>query len=123
MKYLSLKENHLFTKAYKKGKKVVAKRIVVYLIKDGAGERLKRTNPEGVSVNRIGYTVSRKFGHAFERNRVKRIMREAYRNLLKNFSVSGGNIIVICARDAAKGVKTNAVYADLEYAARKLEII
>lgn len=123
MKYLSLKENHLFTKAYKKGKKVVAKRLVVYLIKDGAGERLKRTNPEGVSVNRIGYTVSRKFGHAFERNRVKRIMREAYRNLLKNFSVSGGNIIVICARDAAKGVKMNAVYADLEYAARKLEII
>ena len=50
-------------------------------------------------------------------------MREAYRNLLKNFSVSGGNIIVICARDAAKGVKMNAVYADLEYAARKLEII
>ena len=123
MKYLRLKENYLFTGAYSAGKKAVAKRIVLYVMPDKRAELYKRKNPEGEMINRVGYTVSKKYGNAVLRNRAKRIMREAYYRLIKENETEKGNIVVICARDAAKYAKTQDIYKDMLYAARQTGLL
>jgi len=59
----------------------------------------------------MGITVNRKLGKAVKRNRVKRMIREAYRKLRP--LLQDGIIVVIAARGAAfqKKVKTD----DIEY--------
>lgn len=91
---LPLKENHLFSKAYTRGKCEVTKLCAVYVMRN-----FKR-NPDGSPMKtKLGITVNRKLGKACKRNRVKRLIREAYR---ENYSyIKNGYIIVIAARAAA----------------------
>ena len=63
----TLKKNSDFRRLYAKGKSAVNPFLVVYC----------RRNREGV--NRLGYTVSVKLGHAVVRNRVRRRLREIVR--------------------------------------------
>ncbi|MGM9624738.1 MAG: ribonuclease P protein component, partial [Eubacteriales bacterium] len=74
-------------------------------------------------VNRIGLTVTKKIGGAVTRSRVKRILREGYRQLDRESPVKTGFLVVLVARDAAVGAKTQEIYADLKYAMRKLGMI
>ena len=97
--------------------------MVAYILADKRSEVYKKINPEGKSINRVGYTVSKKYGHAFERNRAKRIMREAYYKLVKENNLNTGYIIVFCVRHSAKGVKMQDIYIDMLYAAKKLGLI
>ena len=113
MKYYTLKENHLFSKAYAKGKKAGGKYICVYLMPDYHAARLQRANPLKTRINRVGITVAKKLGVAVVRSRVKRILREAYYKALKTLDVKTGKIIVIAARSAAVRAKTDDVYAEL----------
>ena len=66
-KTVSLKENHLFRRAYNRGKSAADSRLVLYV----------RGN--GQKGNRLGFTVSTKVGCAVVRNRVRRRIRELYR--------------------------------------------
>ena len=79
----SLKENKLFRRLYAKGTSAANGYLVLYCRKNGLGE------------NRIGYTVSKKLGHAVVRNRVRR--RPGY------------DLVVV-----ARGRAVNASYAKLE---------
>ena len=63
----SLKFNHVFRRLYNKGDSCANRYLVVYCRKNGT----KR--------NRIGLTVGAKLGHAVERNRLRRRLREIYR--------------------------------------------
>lgn len=101
---LPLKENHLFSRAYTKGKCEVCRHIAVYLLRNF------KKNPDGTPMKtKLGITVNRKLGKACRRNRVKRIIREAYR---KNHQfIRDGYIIIIAARAAAfdKNVKSDDI--------------
>ena len=48
----------------------------------------------GLARNRIAFTFARKFGNAVERNRARRVGREAYR-LLKNRLRSGYDLVLL----------------------------
>ena len=114
MKAMAVRENHLYLKAYTKGKKAVGKYTVLYVMKDLKASLLKRAHPLKISVNRVGLTVTKKIGGAVVRNRVKRILRESYRLCEKELPVRRGRIIIIVARDAAKNVKSTDVYAEMK---------
>lgn len=91
---LPLTENHLFSKAYTKGKCETTKYIAVYALRNF------RKNPDGSAMKtKLGITVNRKLGKACKRNRVKRLIRVAYR---ENHSyIKDGWFLVIAARSAA----------------------
>ena len=123
MKFTSLCENHLFQKAYKNGQKAPAGKIVFYVLADKKANLLKKRHPLKIKVNRVGITVSKKIGGAVQRNRAKRIIREAYRQLLKNYKVKTGFLVVIVARDSIVGAKTTDLYPELVRAAKKAGFI
>lgn len=62
-----LKDSKIFLRLYKNGKYVSGKEITAYFI------------PNKKSFNRFGITAGKKIGNAVQRNRAKRILREAYR--------------------------------------------
>ncbi|OQY01698.1 MAG: ribonuclease P protein component [Desulfobacteraceae bacterium 4572_130] len=67
---------------------------------------------EGITKhNRIGITVSRKVGKAVKRNRIKRIIREYYRNR-KNIII-GNNDINIIARKHTAFLKNKTIIDEL----------
>ncbi len=123
VKYRAICENHLYSKAYKKGKKAVAATVAVYVLPDYKKHVLMRANPEKNYINRIGLTVGKKIGGAVERSRAKRIIRHAYRHLDETFGLKTGHLIVIAAREAIRGKKTQDVERDLRYAFRKLNLL
>lgn len=68
-KTVPLKLNRDYLRLYKRGKSFVNPSLVLYYTKN----KLK--------MNRIGITTSKKIGKAVERNRARRIIREAYRQI------------------------------------------
>jgi len=123
VKQYAIKENHLFSKAYAKGKKCAAKTIAVYVLKDRAAGKLCRENPEKCFINRVGISSSKKIGGAVERNRARRVVREAYRLCDKEIGVKRGYLIVISCRSAATEMKMQSVRRDLEYCLRRLDML
>ncbi len=123
MKLYAIKENHLYHKAYTKGKKAAGKTVCVYVLPDYHAARLQRENPLKLRINRVGLTATKKLGGAVTRNRVKRILREAYYKLEKTHIVKTGYLIVVAARDCCVEAKTETVYDDLLRAFEKLELI
>lgn len=121
MKNIAIKENHLYQKAYRQGKRAVGKTVAVYVLRDYGANRLKKENPEKQFVNRLGLSVSKKIGSAVERNRAKRVMRAAYDTVKPRLRT--GFLIVICAREAIDGKKSTAVAYELENAFRSLNML
>ena len=83
----TVKKNYEFRRMYAKGKSGVSSCLVVYYRKNRLGH------------NRLGVTVSPKLGHAVERNRMRRRLREVYR--LHEAELLPGYDIVIVARSRA----------------------
>ena len=123
MKEFAIRENHLFVKAYAKGKRCVTDTVSVFVLRDFKAARLKKENPKKEFLNRIGFTASTKVGHAVVRNRCKRIMRAAYRSLTAEQPIKTGCLIVIAARGAAVSASSADVRRDLAKAFRKLGLI
>ena len=120
MKFVSLKENHLYSKAYSKGKRAVTSALAVYVLPDYAAKRLAKAHPQKTVVNRIGLTTSTKLGGAVVRNRTRRIMREGLRALEKEKKLKVGFLIVIAARSAAVDLKSTEIKEHLDLAFTRL---
>ena len=121
MKNVAIRENHLYNKAYRKGRSYVGKLVAVYVLKDRAADSIARANPEKKRLNRVGISVSKKLGGAVVRNRAKRIVRAAY-DTVKN-ELYTGNLIVISVRTAATKKKSTDVAEELRRAFEYLSML
>ena len=108
-KTVSLKENHLFRRAYNRGKTAADSRLALYVRGNGRRE------------NRLGLTVSTKVGHAVVRNRVRRRLREIYR--LHEEQVLGGRDVVVVARSRAASSDYRQMERSFLKLADKLELL
>lgn len=120
MKNIAIKENHLYQKAYRQGKRYVGKYVAVYLLRDYAAGKLREANPQKKYVNRVGLSVSKKIGSAVRRNRAKRIIRAAYDPLRDE--IKTGFLIVISAREAIRSQKSPAIERELRAAFSSLNM-
>ncbi len=75
--------------------------------------------PNALPNTRLGITVTKKVGNAVQRNRIKRVVREVFRNNRLLFPVSH-DVVFIAKRDA-KGISYEALLGELQRAARKLQ--
>ncbi|WP_130805446.1 ribonuclease P protein component [Senegalia massiliensis] len=92
----SLKNNREFRRVYDKGKSLSNKYLVIFFIKNG------------LEYNRVGFSVTKKIGNAVIRNRVKRLIKEAFR--LNSEGINQGYDIIFLSR-----IRCNqATYVDVE---------
>jgi len=93
--FVTLKLNGDFRRLYNRGKAVTNPALVMYYSKNRAG------------ICRIGITTGKKIGNAVERNRSRRIIREAFRSVVKE--IDGGFDIVFVARSKTKYQKSTYI--------------
>ena len=84
----SLKKNHQFQFVYKNGRFRANKYLVMYVKENGLG------------INRVGISVSKKVGNSVVRHHVTRLLRESYR-LHENIFNSGLDMVIIARPGAA----------------------
>ena len=123
MKFYAITENYLYRKAYKNGKRTSTRSISVYVLRDRHAALLRKQNPEKKTLNRIGISASKKIGGAVQRNRAKRVIREAYRQIDKETGVRTGYLIVIVPRTECTVLKMQDVKRDLHYALAKADLL
>ena len=122
MKFNAITENHLYSKAYSKGKRAVTSALAVYILPDYAAKKLAKAHPQKKLENRIGLTTSTKLGGAVVRSRARRILREGLRLLEKERPLKKGFLIVIAARSAATDMKSTDIKKHLNDAFCKLQM-
>lgn len=123
MKFYAITENHLYHKAYKNGKRVSSRSVSVYVLRDRHAALLKKQNPEKKTLNRIGISASKKIGGAVQRNRAKRVVREAFRQIDKDTGVRTGFLIVIVPKTECTVLKMQDVKRDLQYCLAKTDLL
>jgi ribonuclease P protein component len=80
-----------FARVYRSGRSVANRYLVLYYF-----ERSSPESAEAVNGPRVGFSVSKRLGTAVDRNRVKRVLREAYNANLR--SLRGNMDFVLIAR-------------------------
>lgn len=98
--FVPLCRNNDFRRIYARGKSYVTPVVVVYVMKNRTKEL------------RLGITTSKKIGNAVQRNRSRRVIREAFRQLCPR--VRRGFDLVLVARGRTPFVKSTQVLRQLE---------
>jgi ribonuclease P protein component len=96
-----------FDRVYKHGRSSANRHLVVYTF----------ANPESEG-RRLGVSVSRKVGGAVERNRVKRLLREAFAHAEEE--VAEGHDVVVVARPDVRDLAEREGLAGVEGSLREL---
>ncbi len=107
-KTVPLKKNYEFLRTYKKGKFYVGKFITMYAL------------PNKFKFNRLGITVSKKFGKSVRRNRLRRLIRENYR-LFEDF-INYGYDIVFVSRNTEEMPEFISIKKEMKFLLKKLNI-
>jgi len=105
----TLKLNGEFRRAYGRGKSLAAPALVTYALRNRAGRC------------RYGITASKKVGNAVERNRARRVIREALRTL--DEPIRGNWDLVFVARGRTKHSTMPQVREAMRAQLRKLGVI
>ena len=123
MKNTPIKENHLYQKAYAKGKSAPGKYVAVYTLPDRQNHRYVKADPCHRPLNRLGLTTGKKIGGAVVRSRARRLMREAYRLIEDEGRLLHGNLIVIAARAKIADASMQDVQKDLRKCLSRVGLI
>lgn len=86
-----LKKNSDFSKVYNNGSSKANRYLVMYVMENGLG------------INRLGISISKRVGNSVERHYFKRCVKESYR--LHEDMFNSGLDIVVLARQGAKNIK------------------
>lgn len=108
-RFIPICENRDFRRAYARGKSFVTPVIVVYVIKNR------------YHTLRVGITTSKKIGNAVQRNRSRRVIREAVRALAPG--IKSGYDLVLVARTKTPFVKSTEVAHALEQQLEKAGVL
>ena len=102
-----------FARVYRSGRSVANRYLVLYYF--------ERSSPESAEATvgpRVGFSVSKRLGTAVDRNRIKRVLREAYS---ANCRSLGGNVdLVLIARTPVVELLETGGFAAVE--AKMLEV-
>ncbi len=107
-KTVPLTKNYEFLRTYKKGKFYVGKYITMYAL------------PNRSSLNRLGITVSKKFGKSVRRNRLRRLIKENYR-LFEDFIKYGYDMIFV-SRNTEEMPDFISIKKEMKFLLKKLNI-
>ena len=99
---ITIKKNFEFKRVLSGGKSVNGKYIAIYFF------------PNKLNLLRFGFAVGKKAGKAVERNRIKRILREATRLSTTDFSKGYDLVFVWKNRVSADKVKFLEIKKDVE---------
>ena len=105
----TLKLNGDFRRAYGRGKSLAAPALVTYALRNRAGKC------------RYGITASKKVGNAVERNRCRRVIREALRTLDK--PLRGNWDLVFVARGKTKHMTSTQIQEMMRVQLKRLGVI
>jgi len=102
---VSLKKNYQFKHVYNRGKSIANRNLVMYSIKNGLG------------LNQLGISCSKKVGKSVVRSRVTRLIRESYR--LNEYKILKGYDIVFIARMSCNGASYEEISNSLKHLIKK----
>lgn len=94
-------KNKSFQAVYRSGKSYANKSLVLYVLPNRSANR------------RVGFAAGKRLGPAVVRNRMKRLMREAYRHHQANL-VSGVDLVLVARQPLVKAKLDKVVKAFLE---------
>ena len=95
MKTLSIKRNNDFLRIYRRGKSVADSHVICYV------------SPNRLGKVRLGLTTSKKIGNAVARNRARRVLRAAFREVYP--MIKPGFDIILVARTKTTFTKSTAL--------------
>ncbi len=123
MKNEAIKEHHLYNKTFARGARFVGRLVSIHVLKDYAAKKRMLAHPMKKYTNRIGLSVTKKIGGAVVRNRAKRIIRAGLFDLQRTRTLKTGYLIVISARSAIVGKKSEDIRRELLYGLDRLEML
>lgn len=104
-----LKKNKSFQAVYRVGKSYANRQLVLYILPNKSDQR------------RVGFAAGKRLGNAVKRNRVKRLLREAYR--LNQHRLATGFDIIVVGRQTIASEKLPAVVAAFEHICNRAGIL
>lgn len=104
-----LRRNKSFQAVYRSGKSYANRQMVLYVLPQRGQER------------RVGFAAGKRLGSAVVRNRVKRLLREAYR--LEQHRLVGGMDLILVGRQSLVNESLPTVAAALLHLCERAKIL
>ena len=107
-----LKKNYEFKNVLTKGKYYSGKRIEAFI----------KYNNSNNNINFLGIAISSKIAKAVKRNKIKRLIRESYKNLENNIDTSNSIIFLWKKKVNIEEATYENIKKDIEYILKKANI-